>query len=235
VELAQALAHQAMLALQTGQAATLEERNRMARDIHDTLAQGFTAVIIQLQAAEDAKSKDLETDCEEHLKRARDLARYSLNEARRSVRALRPQALEDTTVWDALKRLIKNATAGTKLRAHFRLSGEPRELPPLHEAHLLYIGQEALTNTLKYAHASNFTTLLSFSDHEVRLELQDDGCGFAMGEPHDGAGLVGMRERAAKIGGLLEIWSTPAGGTRIAVITPMLPQSPALVLAPRAD
>jgi signal transduction histidine kinase len=215
-----------MLALQTGQAATLEERNRMARDIHDTLAQGFTAVIIQLQAAEDAKSKGLENECEEHLQRARDLARYSLNEARRSVRALRPQALDDTTFWDALKRLIKNTTAGTRLRTKFRLSGEPRELPPAHQEHLLHIGQEALTNSLKYAHASCFTAQLSFSDHEVRLELEDDGCGFATGEYHDGSGLLGMRERVAKIGGVLEISSAPTGGTKIGVTSPLVPQGP---------
>src|SRR5438874_12571701 len=107
IELAQALAHQAMLAIQLNefaeqsrQAAVLEERNRMARDIHDTLAQGFTGVIVQLQAAEDATSKGYKKAAQEHLRNAQQLARHGLSEARRSVRALRPQALEDASFWE---------------------------------------------------------------------------------------------------------------------------------------
>src|SRR5205085_1545073 len=136
VELAQALAHQAMLAIQIGEAATLEERNRMARDIHDTLAQGFTAVIIQLQAAEDAQSRGLQSDVNEHLRNARELARDSLNEARRSVRALRPQALEGATFWEAIQRLVAKTTIGTSVRANFRTHGTRRELPALWQEHL---------------------------------------------------------------------------------------------------
>ena len=120
IELAQALAHQAMLAIQfnefaerSRQAAVLEERNRMARDIHDTLAQGFTGVIAQLEAVEDAITCCRRKQANRHLQRASQLARQSLNEARRSVHALRPQALQGGKFWEALKGIIKNTTAGT--------------------------------------------------------------------------------------------------------------------------
>src|SRR5205085_3193451 len=135
IELAQALAHQAMLAIQLNlfaeqsqQAAVLEERNRMARDMHDTLAQGFTGVILQLEAAEDATSCGQQTEADKHLHRAAGLARQSLREARRSVHALRPDALERDNFWDALKGIIKDTTAGTTLHTTFELRGKLPEL-----------------------------------------------------------------------------------------------------------
>lgn len=227
IELAQALAHQSMLAIQLTefaeqrrQAAVLEERNRMARDIHDTLAQGFTGVIVQLESAEDAISSGHQEEADRHLHRAADLARQSLKEARRSVRALRPQALEDTTFWEALKAVIKNTTAGTTLRTDFQLRGKPRELPQDWQENLLRIGQEALTNVLKHARASRFETQLSFDAQEVRLELQDDGRGFEMGDQHDGFGLAGMQERVEQMGGTLTITSLPGKGTTVVVVSP---------------
>src|SRR5216117_4058195 len=136
IELAQALAHQAMLAIQLNefaersrQAAILEERNRMARDIHDTLAQGFTGVIVQLEAVEDAIACCRRKEANEHLRRAGELARESLNEARRSVRALRPQSLQRGNFWEALKGIVKNTTAGTALHTTFILRGTLRNLP----------------------------------------------------------------------------------------------------------
>lgn len=220
IELAQALAHQTMLAIQTGQAATLEERNRMARDIHDTLAQGFTAVIIQLAAAEDAKTRGLHGELDQHLQSARELARNSLMEARRSVQALRPQALEDAPFWEALKRLIKQTTNGTPLQTTFRRTGQPYELRPFWQEQLLHIGQEALTNTLKHARASRFETRLSFDEHDVSLEFKDNGAGFQLDEPHDGSGLRGMRERVQRIGATLDVRSGIGEGTTIRVVLP---------------
>jgi PAS domain S-box-containing protein len=227
IELAQALAHQAMFAIQLNdfakqsqQAAVLEERNRMARDIHDTLAQGLTGVIVQLQAAEDATSKGYKKDARHHLQSAQELARQGLNEARRSVRALRPQALEDTTFWEALQTLIKNATVGTGLHTEFRLRGALRDLPPKAQENLLHIGQEALTNTLKYAHATRFETRLSFNASEVRLELQDNGKGFKMNGRRDGFGLTGMQERVDQISGSLTVASARGKGTKIVVVLP---------------
>jgi PAS domain S-box-containing protein len=227
IELAQALAHQAMFAIQLNdfarqsqQAAVLEERNRMARDIHDTLAQGLTGVIVQLQAADDATSKGYKKEARSHLQHAQELARHGLNEARRSVRALRPEALENATFWEALKDLVKNATAGTHLQTDFQLRGEVRELSPETQENLLHIGQEALTNTLKYAQATLFEMRLSFEPMEVHLDFQDNGIGFELNNGRSGFGLTGMRERVQQIGGELMIASARGQGTRIAVTLP---------------
>ena len=225
IELTQALAHQVMLALQLNEfaeqgrrAAVVEERNRMARDIHDTLAQGFTGVIVQLEAAEDAISCGSRKEADAHLHRAGELARRSLSEARRSVHALRPQALQEYNFWDALKGTIKNTTVGTALHATFEAKGKIPELPQPWQENLLRIGQEALTNTLKYAHARHFETRLSYKAKELRLELRDDGDGFKINDRHDGVGLSGMRERVEQMGGELEIASSSGQGTKITVL-----------------
>ena len=229
IELAQALAHQAMLAIQLNEsaeqsrkAAILEERNRMARDIHDTLAQGFTGVIVQLEAVEDAIACCRRKEANAHLQRASELARRSLNEARRSVHALRPEALQGGNFWEALKGLIKNTTAGTALHTTFNLQGKMRHLPLVWQENLLHIGQEALTNALKYAHPRNFETRLTFNKKEVRLELRDDGDGFKIKERHDGFGLTGMRERADQMGGKLKITSARGKGTKVVVSLPYI-------------
>jgi signal transduction histidine kinase len=227
IELAQALAHQAMLAIQLNefaeqsrQAAVLGERNRMARDIHDTLAQGFTGIIVQLEAAEDAIACCRRKEANAHLQRAADLARRSLNEARRSVHALRPQALQRGTFWDALKGIIKNTTAGTALHTTFQMRGTLRDLPPIWQENLLHIGQEALTNALKYAHPRNFETRLICNTKELRLELRDDGDGFKLKDQHDGFGLAGMRERVEQMGGKVKITSSRGKGTKVVVTLP---------------
>jgi signal transduction histidine kinase len=227
IELTQALAHQVMLALQLNElaeqgrrAAVFEERNRMARDIHDTLAQGFTGVIVQLEAAEDAIADGCRKEADKHLHRAGELARQSLSEARRSVHALRPRALEEHNFWDALKGSIKNTTVGTALHATFESQGKLPQLPQPWQENLLHIGQEALTNTLKYAHARNFKTRLTYKAKELRLELRDDGDGFKVKDRHDGVGLRGMRERVEQMGGELEITSAGGKGTKITVLLP---------------
>jgi signal transduction histidine kinase len=227
IELAQALAHQAMLAIQLNesaersrQTAILEERNRMARDIHDTLAQGFTGVIVQLEAVEDAIACCRRKEANKHLQRAAELARHSLNEARRSVHALRPQALQGRNFWEALKGIIKNTTAGTALHTTFTLRGKTRHLPLVWQENLLRIGQEALTNSLKYAHPRNFETSLTFNSKELRLVLRDDGDGFKVKERHDGFGLAGMRERVEQMGGTLKISSARGKGTKVLVTLP---------------
>jgi PAS domain S-box-containing protein len=227
IELTQALAHQVMLALQLNEfaeqsqrAAVFEERNRMARDIHDTLAQGFTGVIVQLEAAEDAMACGSRKEADTHLHRAGELARRSLSEARRSVHALRPQALQEQNFWGALKGTIKNTTAGTALHTMFEAKGKLPELPQPWQENLLHIGQEALTNTLKYAHARNFKTRLIYKAKKLRLELRDDGDGFKAKDRHDGVGLRGMRERVEQMGGELEITSSRGKGTKITVLLP---------------
>ena len=232
IELTQALAHQVMLALQLNEfaeqgrrAAVLEERNRMARDIHDTLAQGFTGVIVQLEAAEDAISCGCRKEADSHLHRAGQLARQSLSEARRSVHALRPHALEEHNFWEALKGTIKNTTVGTTLHATFETQGKLPELPQPWQENLLHIGQEALTNTLKYAHARNFNTRLTYKAKELRLELRDDGDGFKAKDRHDGVGLSGMRERVEQMGGTLTLRTQRGKGTNIVVVLPCQEQA----------
>jgi NO-binding membrane sensor protein with MHYT domain/GAF domain-containing protein len=232
IELTQALAHQVMLALQLNEfaeqgqrAAVFEERNRMARDIHDTLAQGFTGVIIQLEAAEDSISSGQQKEADKHLHRAASLARQSLSEARRSVHALRPDALERDNLWEALKGIIKSTTAGTALHTTFELRGKLPDLPPMWQENLLHIGQEALTNALKYAHAKSFRTRLRCNQKEVHLELRDDGAGFELKDRHHGLGLTGMRERVEQMNGQLEITSVRGRGTNVVVALPLNQES----------
>ena len=228
IELTRALAQQAMLALQltrlsaqNRESVLLAERNRMARDIHDTLAQGLTGVIVQLEAVEEAMSKNQAAKASDHLNRAGDLARESLREARRSVQALRPQALEEKPLNEALKDLIERMTGGTTVQAEFTLRGEPRELPAEWEANILRIGQEVLTNVLRHARASEFKVLLGFDSKEIRLEMSDNGCGFEPRKRHEGFGLPGMRERAEGMGGQLTIQSAAGKGTAISIVLPL--------------
>jgi len=227
IELAQALANQAMLAMhlsrlsaESREAAVIAERNRMARDIHDTLAQGFTGVIVQLEAAADATSKGLMKEADEHLGRAADLARESLKEARRSVRAIRPLALENKDLCEALDNLIRKMTAGTTLRAKFLLHGQPRPLSAEWEENLLHIGQEVLTNALRHAHATEFHTDLVFGPNEVRLELRDNGRGFDPGIKNDGFGLIGIKERVEGMGGRITTQCAIDKGTAVLIVVP---------------
>ena len=228
IELAQALAHHVMMAAhgqelveQQREAAILKERTRMARDIHDTLAQGFTGVIIQMEAAEEALLDDDMRHAVGHVRRARELARDSLGEARRSVHALRPQALEKAAFADALQAIVENTAAGTALQTEFRINGNPRELAPAVEENLLHIGQEALTNALKHAHATKFHARLNFDSNAVYLELRDNGVGFVIdGMNEEGIGLIGMKERADQIGATLDVTSEPGKGTKITAVSP---------------
>lgn len=227
IELAQALANQAMLMIrlaelstQNRQAAIMGERNRIARDIHDTLAQGFTGVIVQLEAAEDANRRGLGPEATHHVITARNLARESLSEARRSVQALRPQALEDGAITDALRILFGKLTEGVSLDVDFKVLGTARELPLEWEKNLFRIAQEVLTNVLRHAQASHLAATLAFTADDVRLEFADDGRGFDPEARSEGYGLLGMRERVDAMGGRMEVHSSNALGTRISISLP---------------
>lgn len=228
VELTRALAHQTMLAIhlvrlsqQSRQMAVAAERNRMARDIHDTLAQGFTGVIVQLEAAADARARGLDEESEAHLARADNLARESLQEARRSVHALRPRRLETGDLCEALRRLMSEITAGTSIVAELTLEGESRPIPPAWEDNVLRIGQEALTNALRHGRAKHVAVRISFSDNELRLHVHDDGSGFDPDRVRDGFGLLGIRERVREMGGEARVDSTLGAGTEITVVLPI--------------
>jgi len=237
VELARALAHQAMLAIQlmrlsqlSRQAAVVAERNRLARDIHDTLAQGLTGVIVQLEAAEDAQARNLVKDAAAHVERASELAREGLQEARRSVHALRPLVLAGKNLCAAMEELMRKMTMGTSLRAEFTIQGEPQPLPQEWEENLLRVGQEVLTNTLRHARASHFKVHFVFDPQTIRLELRDDGCGFDPAKRHDGFGLLGIKERVETMGGELAVQSVAENGTAIFVVLPQMKYPPALQL-----
>jgi signal transduction histidine kinase len=152
-----------------------------------------------------------------------------LKEARRSVQALRPQALEEKDLCEALEGLIQKMTAGTTVRAEFTLQGEPRKLPAEWEENLLRIGQEVLTNALRHAHANHFAARLVFDPQAVRMELRDNGCGFDPAGKHDGFGLRGIRERVEGMGGQLTIQSANGAGSAIGIALPLTdnPRSPA--------
>jgi signal transduction histidine kinase len=131
--------------------------------------------------------------------------------------------LQRDNFWEALKGIVKSTTAGTNLRTRFELRGKLRRLSPSWQENLLHIGQEALTNALKYARPHNFETRLIFNSRELRLELRDDGGGFKVKAQHDGLGLAGMRERAQQMGGTLKIASARGKGTTIVVAVPYPP------------
>jgi signal transduction histidine kinase len=175
---------------------------------------------VQLEAAEDASSDGLLEEANDHLTRARELARSSLQEARRSVRALRPQVLEEKDLSAAMEDLITKTTAGTSLRAEFAVQGEPRPLAAHWDENLLRIGQEVLTNSLRHAQASEFKASVSFDANELRLTLRDNGRGFDPAGKFDGFGLLGMRERVEGMGGHLSIQSANGNGTTVSIILP---------------
>lgn len=225
--LAEALAGQATLAVQMArlgdqarQAAILEERNRIARDIHDTLAQGFTGVVLNLEAASRALKKNNDDAALEHIEHARGLAQAGLAEARLSVRALRPEALQQADLGNALQALLRRAEASGTLRTRYQTSGEPYPLPGEVESELLRIAQEGVTNILKHAGAQQVELKLTFGADAVSLLLADDGAGFDPRVHHDGFGLLGMRERAERIGGRLLVTSRPAQGARVETVIP---------------
>jgi PAS domain S-box-containing protein len=200
-----------------------EERSRMARDIHDTLAHGLTAIAVQLEAARHVigiKPDEVAV----HVGNALQLARDSLREARRSMRALRPEALESGDLADALQQLVGCRSTGRPEKFHFRLHGRPRPLPGDTEAHLLRIAQEALTNVLKHARAANVVVELAYGDGEVRLHIEDDGNGFNPDDGQsEGVGLTGMKERAEQMGVRLVIRSSLGSGTAVTVTVPVPP------------
>ncbi|MBD2741929.1 AAA family ATPase [Coleofasciculus sp. FACHB-1120] len=200
-------------------ASILEERNRMAREIHDTLAQSFTGIIIHARSAASKITVDAEK-AQAYLAQVQNLARTGLAEARRSVEALRrPYLLENNDLLSAFKQLTSQLESSTGTTIVCEAIGIPYPLPSEVENNLLRIGQEALTNALKYATATEIRVELIYQSTQCRLRIKDDGQGFPIdrSSSHTGFGLLGMSERAARIGAQLQIQSTPGQGTEIAV------------------
>ena len=200
----------------------VEERTRIAREIHDTLAQGFTGIVIQLEAAEDVLVEQPEA-ARLHVLQARTLARECLAEARRSVWALRPQALEAHDLGYAFVHLVHKLAEGSGTPIGFTLRGVLRPLGQDLEHHLLRIGQEALTNALRHAKATEIRVTLTCGSDCIELSVEDRGEGFEVDSPvhGPGLGLRGMQERADSLGGKLTITSAPGQGTRVRVVLPV--------------
>ncbi|MFI5747205.1 sensor histidine kinase [Streptomyces sp. NPDC051644] len=219
------MATRAELAEAERTAGTLAERERLAREIHDTLAQGLSSIQLLLRAAERTLSADAPATA--HVRRAREAAQDNLAEARRFVRALSPPDLENGSLAAALERLASRTT-GPGLTVQFAVSGPPVELPTPYEVALLRTAQSALANTVQHAGARRAEITLSFMDTSVSLDVVDDGRGFAPGSGPvaadtgtGGFGLPAMRSRAGSLGGTLSVESAPGQGTAVALTLPL--------------
>lgn len=229
LELAQALAQQVTLAIQltrlaqqSREAAILEERNRMAQEIHDSLAQAFTGILMQLQAATRFLTSNWEQS-QSCITRAQDLARSGLAQARRSVGYLGQSDTQDNNLdlFQTLTRIAEQLTAGTSVQAQVRIEGTPYHLNAEVGINLLRIAQESLTNALRHSRAQTIQISLIYDLACVQLRVQDNGKGFNLQhQDSNGFGLKGMQQRCARIGAQLEIKTQPGAGTEILVIAP---------------
>jgi signal transduction histidine kinase len=218
----------AQLLTQAREAGVLDERQRMAREIHDTLAQGLTGIITQVQAAQGAG--DRPADWRRHLENAAQLARESLSEARRSVQAVGPKPLTAARLPEAPAEVVDRWSGLHGVAAEVATTGTPRPMHPEVEVALLRTAQEALANVAKHAGASRVVLTLSYMEDLVTLDIRDDGVGFdpaAVGDrpQRDGGfGLTVMRQRVHRLAGSLEIESEPGAGTAIWAGIPAIPR-----------
>ena len=196
----------------------LQERNRMAREIHDTLAQSFTGIIVHLGAAERSLNRD-SAQALSHMQTMRELAKTGLSEAKRSVEALRPQLLEDGDLSSALTQIAQQMSSHTEINTALKVIGTAYPMPLEVENNLLRIGQEALTNAFKYSKANAIQIELIYEAEQIILHVKDNGEGFDSKSSCfiHGFGLLGMRERADRIGAILSVNSQPGKGTEVIV------------------
>ncbi|WP_433013966.1 sensor histidine kinase [Kribbella sp. CA-294648] len=204
---------QARLLTQAREAGVLDERQRMAREIHDTIAQSLTGILTQLEA-DDGAGKRLET--------VRALARDALTEARRSVQALRPTPLDDAQLASALREVADKWSESSEVTTSVEITGEPRPLHVEVEVALLRVAQEALANVGKHARAGRVGITLSYMEDVVALDVRDDGTGFVPVRT-SGFGLVAMRQRITRLAGAFEVETAPGQGTGISATVPAIP------------
>jgi len=212
-------AAQAELAEVSRRAGTLAERQRLAGEIHDTLAQGLTSIVMLLQAADTEIGSD-PPQARRHVGLATQTAREGLAEARAMVAALTPAHLDSGPLHEALARLTDRIGAELDIGARFEVCGKARPLSATAEVVLLRAGQEALANVRKHAHARDVCVVLSYDEHAVRLDVRDDGAGFDPAQVNGGYGLRGMRSRILQVGGSLLVKTHPGGGTALSVEVP---------------
>jgi signal transduction histidine kinase len=213
----------AQLLVQAREAGVLDERQRMAREIHDTLAQGLAGILTQLQAAEQTP------EWRRHVTNAMNLARESLTEARRTVHAVEPAVLAEARLPDAISDVTRRWSEVNHIDAVLTTTGDARPMHADVEVTLLRAAQEALANVAKHARASRVGLTLSYMEDLVTLDVRDDGVGFepnakrANGSTNGGFGLAGMRQRVQRLAGRLDIESEPGGGTAISATVPAIP------------
>lgn len=211
--------------------AVTEERNRLAREIHDVLAQGYTGIILQVEAA--MVNRTDPASLEKRLGQINELAHHNLQEARRSVANLRPLPLDGSSLRQALERKVASFGAEHNLKASFTTSGDEHSLAGEVEDALFRIAQEALTNIVRHAQANRVAVTLDYDEEEVCLTVEDNGRGFEIrpfseDENDKTFGLKTMQERARPIGGWTTIQSKPGQGCRVRVIVPYHKAPPSL-------
>lgn len=226
-ELVHALANQATLAIQltqlaeeVKQAAILEERNHLAREIHDTLAQSFAGIVMQLQAANLHLTDDFD-QATIHWQQASNLARTGLAEARRSVSLLRQEEANCGDLLTLLHQWIEQMQRGTSVPITLTVTGDSCQLSPNVGMHLLRVAQESINNALRHANATVIQLSLFYAPQQVTLQVRDDGCGFDPQQQTNGFGLKGMQQRANLLGAQLQVRSWIGEGAEVRVICPI--------------
>jgi len=195
----------------------MKERNRIAREIHDTLAQGLAGIGLHLSAIQDDPAA---VTRERHVEKARQLVETNLAEARRSVWDLHPQYLDRHDLVSALSRMAAELGEATNGRIRVRTAGAPYRLSSDVERNLFRIAQEAVTNAIRHAAARRVDIEVRFDPDRTHVAIADDGRGFDPNAAHDGFGLTSMRERASQIGAALSLESGPSSGTRVTLVVP---------------
>jgi signal transduction histidine kinase len=230
LEITRALATQASLAIQltrlakaARQSAVLEERNQLAGEIHDSLAQFFTGISMQLGAAEEV-FKAGSDNILSYLERASDLAQFGLSEARRSAFSLQPSLIEESGLIETLQKLVERSNIPGRLRCNFHSAGVPEEsLPSSVQQDLLRIAQEAMSNAVRHAKPTVITVNLRCDSPDIVLEVIDNGSGISDSQAasREGFGFSNMRARAANIGAQLNVRTASGRGTTIVVNLPV--------------
>jgi PAS domain S-box-containing protein len=230
ISLAESLGVQAALAIesaslreQAGQAAAVAERNRLARELHDSVTQNLYSMTLYAEATARLLQSGNTTQAAEHLRDMRDTSQEALREMRLLIFELRPPELEKTGLAGALQTRLQSVEARGGMQAELRLEGADQEpaVPMALQQELFQIAQEALNNSLKHSRAGRVTVNLHYRPHDVRLEIADDGAGFSPDTADvGGLGMRTMRERADRIGATLAVESQPGSGVRVVVAAP---------------
>jgi PAS domain S-box-containing protein len=216
--------HLTQLAEERRQSAIIQERNYTAREIHDTLAQDFGGILIQLQAV-DRFATTNPTKSQTHRDCARDLARKGLAEARSSIWVLSQEGEAYSNLAPVLEQLAAQMTLGSDTQAQVTISGSPLPLPPEQGMHLLRIVQESCNNALRHAQATQIQIQICYGDGSIELRIIDDGVGFEAQRSVPGFGLKSMQQRAESIAAILQISSELNQGTEVRVMMPIETES----------